>query len=61
MLDANAIKVWYENSIKYQFLTRTIDVKQSTITFNNKYIFLENMKCEVQKMQVQKFREDVIY
>jgi hypothetical protein len=47
MLDANAIKVWYENSIKYQFPTRTIDVKQSTITFNNKYIFLENMKCEV--------------
>jgi hypothetical protein len=30
MLNANVMKIYYENSIKYQLLKRVIDVKQYT-------------------------------
>jgi hypothetical protein len=36
MLDANVMKICYENLTKYQLSKRTIDVKQSTTTFVKK-------------------------
>jgi hypothetical protein len=47
ILDAIVMKICYENSTKYQLSKRAIDVKRSTVTFNKKYSFVENMKYEV--------------
>jgi hypothetical protein len=36
----------------WEFNQISIDVKQSSTTFNKKYNFVETMKCDVQKLQV---------